>query len=167
MTGDEMLRQAEGAAKRPDLVLEQLAQGLEELHLHALRQAADIMVRFDRDRRPTAVGNALDHVRVERALSQEGGTTRLARLLLEDLDEQPADGLALLLRVNDTGKLAQKHLAGIHMDEGDVVGFAEEPDDLLRLALPHQAVIDEDAGELLADRLMDQHGGDRTVDPAR
>jgi hypothetical protein len=27
--------------------------------------------------------------------------------------------------------------------------------------LPHQAVIDEDAGQLVADRLVDQHGGDR------
>ena len=32
---------------------------------------------------------------------------------------------------------------------------------LLRLALPQQAVIDENAGQLLADRLMDQHRGDR------
>ena len=30
----------------------------------------------------------------------------------------------------------------------------------------HQAVIDEDASELVADRLVDQHGGDRRIDPA-
>ena len=39
--------------------------------------------------------------------------------------------------------------------------------DLLRLALPQQSVIDEDAGELIADRLMDQHRGNRRIHPAR
>ena len=37
---------------------------------------------------------------------------------------------------------------------------AEQLDDLLRLVLPQQAVIDEDAGELIADRLVDQERGD-------
>ena len=37
---------------------------------------------------------------------------------------------------------------------------AEQAHHLFRLALAHQAVIDEDASELLADRLMDEHGGD-------
>ena len=38
---------------------------------------------------------------------------------------------------------------------------AEQADDLLGLAEPQQAVIDEDAGELVADGLVDQHRGDR------
>ena len=37
----------------------------------------------------------------------------------------------------------------------------------LRLVEPQQAVVDEDAGELVADRLVDQHGGHRAVDAAR
>ena len=32
--------------------------------------------------------------------------------------------------------------------------------------VPQQAVVDEDAGELVADRLVDQHGGHRAVDAA-
>jgi hypothetical protein len=55
---------------------------------------------------------------------------------------------------------------GVDVDQRDVVVAAEQADDLLRLAQPHQAVIDEDAGQLLADRLVDQHGGNRAVDPA-
>ena len=39
-------------------------------------------------------------------------------------------------------------------------------DDLLRLALPQQPAIDEDAGELVADRLVDHRGRDRAVDAA-
>ena len=38
-------------------------------------------------------------------------------------------------------------------------------DHLLGFALAHQAVIDEDAGELVADRLVDQHRRDRESTP--
>ena len=44
---------------------------------------------------------------------------------------------------------------------------AEEVDDLLRLVEAQQTMIDEDAGELLADRLMQQHGHDRGINAAR
>ena len=44
---------------------------------------------------------------------------------------------------------------------------AKERDDLLRLALPQQAVIDEDADELIADRLVDQDRRDGGIDAAR
>jgi len=40
-------RQTEFAAEHPHLVLEQLAQGLDQLHLHARRQAADIVVALN------------------------------------------------------------------------------------------------------------------------
>jgi hypothetical protein len=36
------------------LVLEQLAQRLDQLQFHALGQAADIVMRFDRDRGPSS-----------------------------------------------------------------------------------------------------------------
>ena len=45
--------------------------------------------------------------------------------------------------------------------------LAEQLDDLGGLVLAHQAVVDEDAGQLVADGLVDQHGGDRRIDPAR
>ena len=40
------------------------------------------------------------------------------------------------------------------------------PHHLLALARAHQAVVDEDAGELVADRLVDQHRRDRRIDAA-
>ena len=43
---------------------------------------------------------------------------------------------------------------------------AEQAHHLLRFALTQQAVIDEDAGEVFADRFMDQHGGHRRIDAA-
>src|SRR5204862_5728256 len=62
---DEALREAELRSDRADLVLEEHPQGLDQLHLHLLGQAADVVVRLDRRRR-TAVAARLDHVRVER-----------------------------------------------------------------------------------------------------
>ena len=44
---------------------------------------------------------------------------------------------------------------------------AEQRDDLLAFARAHQAGIDEDAGELVADRFMDQHRGDGGIHAAR
>ena len=92
MAADEGFRQAEFAAERAHLVLEQFAQRLDQLHVHALGQAADIVVRLDRDRRAAAEGDAFDHVGVERALGQKLGAPRpprdLFRLGLEDVDEQ-------------------------------------------------------------------------------
>src|SRR6185437_10633191 len=56
--------------------------------------------------------------------------------------------------------------ARVHMDERNIVAVAEQAHDLLRLARPHQAVIDEYAGQLFADRFVDQHRRDRAVDAA-
>ena len=53
------------------------------------------------------------------------------------------------------------------VDERDIVMVAEQADDLLGLVRAHQPVIDEDAGQLVADRLVDQHRRHRAVDAAR
>ena len=45
VAADEGVGQAEFAAERADLVLEEFAQRLDELHVHALGQAADVVVR--------------------------------------------------------------------------------------------------------------------------
>ena len=66
----------------------------------------------------------------------------------------------------DAVERVEEAVALVGVDQRDVVVVAEEGDDLLGLALAHQAGVDEDAGELVADRLVDQHGGDRAVDAA-
>src|SRR3546814_11639940 len=48
-----------------------------------------------------------------------------------------------------------------------MIMFAEQRLDLLALAQAQQAVVDEHAGELLADRFVAQPRGDRAVDAAR
>ena len=63
--------------------------------------------------------------------------------------------------------LPRKSVARVAMDERDVVVAAEERHDLFRLAGAHHAGVDEDAGELIAQRLVQQHRRDRDVDAAR
>jgi hypothetical protein len=84
--------QAELAAERPHLVLEELAQGLDQLHVHAGRQAADIVMALDGDRWAAGEGDRFDDVGIERALRQEFRAADLLGFLLEDVDEQRADG---------------------------------------------------------------------------
>ena len=88
------------------------------------------------------------------------------RLLLEHFDEQPADRLAFQFRIGDAIQRVEEQVGCVAMHQFDIEPVAERGDDVVRLALPQQPVIDENAGQLLADRLMDQHRGDRRIDPA-
>ena len=163
---DHPLGHPELLADPPHLVLEQEPQRLDEAHPHVLGQPADVVVRLDRRR--DALGAArLDHVGVERALHEPAHVAELPRLLLEDADELAADDLPLLLRLLDAVEQLEEPLLRLDVDERDVEVLAERLDDLLRLVLAQQAVVDEDARELLADRLVHEQRGDRRVDAAR
>ena len=126
------------------------------------------MVALDVGRALAAAG--FDDVRVERALDEEvdaAVTGDLAGLFLEDADELAPDDLALLLGIRDAGQGGEEAFALIGEDEVDPGGSDEVLADLLHLALPQQAVVDEHAGELRADRLLHECRGDGGVDPAR
>ena len=147
-----------------------MLQRLHQRHVHALRQAADIVVRLDRHGGAAGERHRFNDIGIERALGEElrrlaaGG--ELVGLRLEGLDEQAADGLALCFRIALALKGADEGIAGIDMDERDVVVAAEQGDDLVGLVEAHQPVIDEDTGEPFADRLVDQDGGDGGIDAA-
>jgi hypothetical protein len=72
--------QAQGLAGGAHLVLEELAQRLDELELHALGQAAHVVVALD-DRARALERHALDHVGVERALHEVASPSILRGLL--------------------------------------------------------------------------------------
>ena len=91
-------------------------------------------------------------VGVERALHEELGVGQAAGVLLEDADEQLADRLALRLRFGDAGEALEEAVAGVDVDQLDAHVAAERLDDLLALALAHQAGVDVDARELMPDR---------------
>ena len=129
-------------------------------------QAADVVVRLDR--RGDALGAArLDHVGVERSLHEPADVAEPPCLLLEDADELAADDLALLLRLLDPVEQLEEPLLRLHVDERDVEVLAERLDHLFGLVLAQQAVVDEDARELLADRLVHEQRRDGRVDAAR
>ena len=88
------------------LVLEQVAQRLDQLQRHVLGQATDVVVALD-DRRRAVAAAALDDVGVQRALHQELGVAEPAGVLLEDAHEQLADDLALRLGLGDAGELLE------------------------------------------------------------
>src|SRR5208282_3300931 len=88
------------------------------------------------------------------------------RLHLEYVDEQLTDRLTFFFRVLDAGERLEEQLLGDNMHERNIVSAAEQGDHAFAFAEPQQAVVDEHAGELVADRFVDQHGGDGGIDAA-
>jgi hypothetical protein len=146
------------------LVLEQVAQRLDEVEVEILGEPADVVVALDLRR---VLGAGLDHIGVERALHQEGGVLDPARRLLEHPDEQLADRLALVLGIGDARQSLEEPVAGPHVDQFDPLVALEGLDHLLGLAGPHQSGVDVDAGEPVSDRPVHEGGGHGRVDAAR
>ena len=90
---EDFVGNAEVFADQTDLVFEKLRERLDELQVHFLGQAADVVVRFDGDGR-AAQRDRFDHVRVKRALDEPFYIADLVGLGLKHVDELAADGLA-------------------------------------------------------------------------
>ena len=78
----------------------------------------------------------------------------------------PPDDLSLLLGVGHTRQLVEEPVGRIDVDQVGVHIISEDFDDLLRLTLSEEAVVDVHADELLADRLDEQGCDDAAVDTA-
>ena len=126
------------------LVLEQELDGFHQFESEFLRKASDIMMGLD--------SVALEDVGIDRSLTEELDALDLPRLLLEDGDELGADDLPLLLGVGDPLQFAEETVRGVHVDEIGVHLVAEHVDDLLRLSLAQESVVDVHAGEVLSNR---------------
>ena len=161
----DLVGYAEHLAELSGFVFEELAQGLDQREAHALRKAADVVVALDRRRRALE-GYRLDHVRVERALREEAHVAQGRRFLLEHLDESGADDAPLLLGILHAGQALEESLGSVDVAQIEVEAVAAQRHDLLCLASPQQAVVDEDAGELITNGLVDQRGDHGRVDAA-
>ena len=166
MAPDGGFRQAELAAQATHLVLEQGAQGFHQLQVHALGQAADVVVRFDHRAGTAGKGHGFDNIGIERALGEELGAFDLIGLFLEDIDESGADDLALGFGVGDAGELAEEQIARVAMDQPDIEAVVKQGCHLGGFGLAHQPGVDEDAGQLIADGFLQQHRHNRGIDPA-
>ena len=131
-----------------------------------LREAADVVVALDDGARVAVDGDALNDVRVGGALREEGHVGDVRAGVVEHLDELAADDLALAFGLVDAGELREEAVGGVDVDERHLEGAAEELADAFRLVLAEQAIVHEDAGELVADRLVDERGGHGGIDAA-
>ena len=138
------VRQTESLADNTDFIFEEQFYGLDKLHFHVLRQAADIVVSL------YAVG--FEDVGIYRSLCKELDALKLRRLFVKDLDELAADYLSLLFGVADSGEKIEEAVGSVDIDEVRVHLVSENLDDLLALALAHESVVDMDADQLLAYR---------------
>ena len=113
----------------------------------------------------SVTGAGLDHIRVNRTLSQVIHLADFFGFRLKDPDEFLADDLPFALRLADAGQLAQKQLFRVDPDEVDVP-LGESCLNLITLVLAHQTVVYEYAGQLISDSLVNQYSGNRGIHTA-
>ena len=119
------------------------------------------MVRLDLGRR---AGARLDDIGVERSLNQECRLADLARLLFEDADELLTDYLAFVLGLRNPREFREKALLSVDVHQRHVEVAAEGAFDLLAFVFPHEAMVHEDACELVAHRFVGEQRGYRGID---
>ena len=88
------------------------------------------------------------------------GLPDLPGLRLEHVDERVSDDLPLALGIGYAGKLPEKQVARVDHPKVDAEVPTEGMLHLLALVQPQQSVIDEDAGQPVTDRAMDQRRRD-------
>ncbi len=98
---------AQVAADFADFVFEQFFERLDQLELHLLGQAADVVMRLD-DLRRAAHGARFDHVGIKRALHQPFDFAFFfldaMGFFVEDGDEFVADDFALCFGIGHAGE---------------------------------------------------------------
>ena len=146
--------------------MKKFAQRLDEPELHALGQAAHVMVGFDQGSRIALDGHTLDHVGIKRPLPQKLRATDRAERFLENLNKGAADDLPLLLGFGHTFQAFDKKFRGIDHPEIDFEISFVERFDVSALIFAQKAVVDKNAGKLLADRLVQESGRNGGIDPA-
>src|SRR3989454_1453579 len=147
---------------RTDLVLVEVAQRFDELQLHVLREAADIMVGLD----PVPeLAPALDPVRGDRPLDQVVGPERL-RLSLEALDDLAPDHTRFLLRVDDASQRPEEFVRGVD-DPMPHPELLQGLRDVFRLSFPHEPGVDVDREKAVSEGATREDRCRRAVDATR
>ena len=80
---------------------------------------------------------------------------------LEDFDEFAPDDLAFGFRIGDADEVAEELRGGFDMNDLGVQLAGEHIHHHLAFIQAQQSMVDEDAGQLIADRAVDQRCGDR------
>ena len=164
LTPDDLVGKTEFCTNLAHFVLEQRPQGLDEFEVHVVGKTTDVVMALDLG---CVLGSGFDDIRVQRSLHEETGVVETDLRILEDTDEEFADRLALFLGIGDAFESIEESIAGADMDQFDSLMTLERLDDLFALALTHQARIDEHAGELRTDGLVNERRSDSGIDTAR
>ena len=121
VTPDDVLGQAEEFAEFADFILEEVAEGFDEVEAEFGGEAADVVVELDVGGGLAAGGVAVagfDDIRVEGSLGEEAGVLDLAGFGFEDVDESFADDFAFFLGVGDALEAAVRKSAMRHRRRG-------------------------------------------------
>ena len=148
----------------PHLVLEQEFEGLDDpaLLLQFLHFAHAVVVGLDGLRR--ALDRvAFDHVGIERALDEK---IKIPEAAEKYIDEGLADDLAFPFRGSDPFQVFQERTAGIDIGDLQPQAPAQVVQDLFFLVQAQQAVVDENGGNLVPQRPVQQHRQGGGVDAA-
>ena len=165
---NHLLGHAQLQPDRTHLVLEQVAQRLDELKAQAGREATHVVVRLDLDGgRRHVRRRRLDHVGVERALGEEVDPAQAQRFGLEHSDELAPDDSPLLFRVDHAAERLQEPVGRIDVADVHVEVSVHDREHALRLFLAQQAVVDEHARQLVADGAMNEGRGHRRIHASR
>ena len=154
MTRNEMLRHSHRASYAAHLVLEQPFQRFAELQMHFLWQSAHVVVALDN---LSCNVETLDAVRIDSALCEPFCPNLLLGLGIEHFHEVPADDLALLLRIGDSGEVGKEFLRCVHTDnvKSETLVVLHH---IMVLVLAQHTVIHEDTRKVIADCLVEQYG---------
>ena len=164
LTHDELFGNTEKLADLAYLILVKILDGLDEaFETEILGQSADVVVGLDG--LVTAYAG-LGDIGENRTLAQELNLAELLGFLFENAHKLGTDDLAFEFRLDNAFRLVEEALLGVHADKIDAELALEHLLDLLTFVEAHIAVIDENAGELLADRLLEKNGADGAVDAA-
>ncbi|MEY5025724.1 MAG: hypothetical protein RLZZ244_1252 [Verrucomicrobiota bacterium] len=171
---NDFLWESELGSDLADFVLEEFAQGFDELELHVFGKSADVVMALDERGGVAGDGDAFNDVRVEGPLSEElvirgvfGASAFFGEVgdgVFEDLDELAPDDSAFFFGVGDALEFLEEAGGGVCGFEPHFEIVAEELLDGLGFVGAQEAVVDEDAGELVADGAVDEGGGDAGVD---
>ena len=82
------------------------------------------------------------------------------------MNSRPID-LSLFFRVGHAAQLVQESLGGVHDAQIDLEMIAKDFADAVALAGAQQAIVDENAGEPVADGAVEQGCDHRGIDAAR
>src|SRR6185369_2221180 len=125
MASKDLLRNVQLSSDQTHFIFEQLAQRLDQLKIHLLRQPTDVVMTLDH-RRWTTHRNGFDDIGVQRALHKIADVTKTPRLFFKDVDEHFADALALLFRIGDASQRFEKSIARANALDVQLHGLLQE-----------------------------------------